>query len=206
MVFNGKRQFTTAEYQSQFALHIQDRTIFHSRHDDVIVEIEINDYTTKHVDVSYTYSRPARESDPLHKPDREIPGATDIPEEFYAELQTPKDLQPPFSIIFDKSKIRGDRVLHWLMRTTSGRPAKVIELAEQGVLLVGDAIHAMPILGGEGANNALNDGADLAHYMVSHGTGNLHKFTNARYEEWEKGVEESEKGLADMHSQAKASL
>ena len=206
VVFNGKRQFTTAEFQDRFAPNMHDRTIIHSRHDEIILEIAISDYTHKHVDVSYTYSRPARQNDPLHKPDRAIPGATDIPEDFYTELQTLKDLEPPFSIIFDESKIRRDRVLHWLMRTTLGRPAEVMDLAKQGVLLVGDAIHAMPILGGEGANNALKDGVDLAQHIARYGTGSLHEFTAARYDEWEKGVAESEKRLADMHSQAKASL
>lgn len=160
------------------------QTIVHSRHNDIILEISINDYTSEHVDVSYTYSRPARENDPLHKPDRPIPGATGIPEQFYKELEDLKDLQQPFDIIFNSARVRRDRLLHWLMRSTLGGPVEFDHLAKQGVLLIGDAIHAMPILGGEGANNAMKDGVDLAQHILRHGTGtgSLQAFTDVRYE------------------------
>ncbi|KAL8829306.1 MAG: hypothetical protein Q9170_006227 [Blastenia crenularia] len=206
VVFNGKRQFTRAEYQDQFASKMQNAAIVHSNHGDIILEISINDYTLEHVDVSYTYSRPARHNDPLHKPDRPIPRATDIPEDFYRELDTLNDLQQPFNIIFDSSKVRRDRVLHWLMRSTLGSLTEVRRLAKQSILLVGDAVHAMPILGGEGANNAMKDGVDLAQYIVDHGTESLQAFVDARYEAWKRGVEESEKRLTDMHAHARAFL
>ncbi|KAL8705509.1 MAG: hypothetical protein Q9201_001384 [Fulgogasparrea decipioides] len=206
VVFNGKRRMSNAEYYDLVAPAMEDRTILQSRHNDVVLEISINDFTPKQVDISYTYSRPAHEQDPLHKPDRPIPGATDIPEEFYTALQELKQLPQPFDMIFDPTKVRSDRVLHWLMRSTLGKPAEVEDLAGQGVLLVGDAVHAMPILGGEGANTAMKDGVDLAQHIVRHGTRSLQAFTNARYEAWKKGVEESEKRLADMHGPAKASL
>lgn len=206
VVFNGKRQFTKAEYQALFEPTLGTRTIVHERHDDIILEISINEYIPTHVEVSYTYSRPAREDDPLHRPDRAIPGATDIPEAFYNELEDLGDLQQPFSIVFEAAEVRKDRVLHWLMRSTLGSPAEVDHLAKQGVLLVGDAVHAMPILGGEGANNAMKDGVDLAQHIVNHGTGSLQEFADARHETWKKGVEESERRLGEMHGQAKASL
>lgn len=202
VVFNGKRQLTTAAFQDHFASEMQDRTTIHSRHGDIILEISINDFTPKMVDVSYTFSRPAHKDDPLHRPDRPIPGATVIPEELYVELQDLKDLREPFSTIFDSSKVRRDRVLHWLMRSTLASPAEVTELA----LLVGDAVHAMPILGGEGPNNAMKDGVDLAQHIVRNGTGTLQDFTKARYEAWKTGEEESEKRLAEMHGHAKACL
>ncbi|KAL9007646.1 MAG: hypothetical protein Q9180_009604, partial [Flavoplaca navasiana] len=182
------------------------QTVVHERHDDIVLEISINEYTPKHVDVSYTYSRPARENDPLHKPDRAIPGATDIPEEFYRELEDLKDLHQPFNTVFDAARVRRDRILHWLMRSTLGRAAEVDRLVKKGVLLVGDAVHAMPILGGEGANNAMKDGVDLARHIVENGTGSLQEFADSRYQSWKSGVEESEKILAEMHGQTKASL
>jgi len=206
VIFNGKRRISNAEFEDLVAPAMGSRTILQSRHNDVVLEISINDFTPKQVDISYTYSRPAHEDDPLHKPDRPIPGATDIPEEFYIELEELQQLTRPFDIIFDVSKVRRDRVLHWLMRSTLGKPDEVENLAQQGVLLVGDAVHAMPILGGEGANTAMKDGVDLAQHIVRHGTRSLQAFTNSKYQAWRNSVEESEKRLADMHVAAKASL
>ncbi|KAL8933383.1 MAG: hypothetical protein Q9216_006392 [Gyalolechia sp. 2 TL-2023] len=206
VVFNGKRQFTKAEYQDLFSPKLSNQVMVHSRHKDIILETSINDYTSEHVDISYTYSRPARKSDPLHRPDRPISGAADIPDEFYKELEDLKDLRPPFDIIFNSAEVRKDRVLHWLMRSSLGGPAEIDHLAKRGVLLVGDAVHAMPILGGEGANNAIKDGVDLAQHISNHGTGSLQDFANKKYETWRSGVVESEKRLAEMHGQTKASL
>jgi len=206
VVFNGKRRISNDEYQDLVAPAMGSRTILQSRRNDVVLEISINDCYPKHVDISYTYSRPAHENDPLHKPDRPTAWATDIPEEFYTELQELKQLKRPFDTIFDATKVRKDRVLHWLMRSTLGKPAEVENLAGQGVLLMGDAVHAMPILGGEGANTAMKDGVDLAQHIVRHGTQSLQTFVNSRCEAWRHGVEESEKRLADMHGAAKASL
>ena len=206
VVFNGKRRISNAEYQDLVAPALGNRTIFQSHHNGIVLEISISDFTPKHVDISYTYSRPAHENDPLHNPDRPISEATDITKEFYTELQELKQLTKPFDTIFDASQVRKDRVLHWLMRSTLGNSAEVENLAEQGVLLMGDAVHAMPILGGEGANAAIKDGVDLAQHIVRLGTRSLQAFTNSRYEAWRNSVEESEKRLADMHGAAKASL
>lgn len=206
VVFNGKRRMPTAEYEDLIAPAMRNRTILQSRNEDVVLEISVSDFTPDHVDISYTYSRPARENDPLHKPDRQNAGATDIPEGFYIELNELKQLTPPFDHIFDVSQVRKDRVLHWLMRSTLGSPADVENLAGQGVLLMGDAVHAMPILGGEGANTAIKDGVDLAEHIARHGTRSLQKFGKTRYEAWRNGVQESEKRLADMHGAAKALL
>ena len=206
VVFNGKTRVSIAEFKETVAPALEGRTIIHSRHDDKMLEISIKDFTSKRVDISYTYSRPAGENDSLHKPHRPISGATNIPEEFYIELKGLKQLAPPFDTIFDPRMARKGRVLHWLMRSTLGNPTEIRNLAEQGVLLLGDSIHAMPILGGEGANTAIKDGVDLAEYIVRHGVHNLQAFTDARYDAWKNGVEESERRLAEMHGRGKASV
>lgn len=206
VVFNGKRRVSIAEFNDTVAPVLEDRTIMHSRRGDIILEISINEFTPKQVDISYTYSRPARNNDPLHKPDRPIAGATSIPDEFYIELEELKQLDQPFDTIFNPRTVRKDRVLHWLMRTTLANPRETKGLADQGVLLVGDAVHAMPILGGEGANIAMKDGVDLAQYIARHGVDNLQAFTDTRYDAWKNEVEESEKRLVDMHGRRQASL
>ncbi|KAL8767511.1 MAG: hypothetical protein Q9209_006018 [Squamulea sp. 1 TL-2023] len=206
VVLNGKRRFAKAEFQDFLTSKLQNGTITQSLQDNILLEISINDYTTEFFDISYNYSRPAREKDPLHRPDRPTSGATDIPEAFYEELGLLTDLQQPFDEVFDPAKVRRDRVLHWLMRSALGNQAEVEHLANQGIVLIGDAIHAMPILGGEGANHALKDGVDLARHIVDHGTGSFQAFIDARYETWKRGVEESETRLANMHGHGNVSI
>lgn len=206
VVFNGKRRLTRKEYQELFEPKLGGQTIVQSRHEDTILEISVNDFTPEHVTISYNYSRPARTDDLLHKPDRTTTGATEIPEEFYGELSSLKHLQQPFQIVFDPEQVRRDRILHWLMRSTLGKSTDISHLAKQGVLLVGDAVHAMPILGGEGANHAIKDGVDLANHIIKHGTEHFQDFADAKYESWKKAVEDSEKRLEEMHGPTKASL
>ena len=206
VVYNGQRKMSLDSFQNIMAPQMHGLSIIQCRQEDVVFQIAVNQYTATYVDLSYTYSRPARQNDPLHRPDRAVPGATDIPEEFYAELQELKDLGQAYKEMFDANKVRQDRVLHWLMRSTLGAEQEIRKLADRGVLLVGDAIHAMPILGGEGGNNAMKDGVDLAEHIAAHGPQGIKSFSSARYDEWKKGVEESEQRLADMHSPARASL
>lgn len=206
VVYNGQRKMSPDSFQNIMAPQMRGLTIIQCRQEDVVFQIAVNQYTATYVDLSYTYSRPARQNDPLHRPDRAVPGATHIPEEFYAELQELRDLGQAYEEMFDASKVRKDRVLHWLMRSTLGAEQEIRELADRGVLLVGDAIHAVPILGGEGGNNAMKDGVDLAEHIAAHGPQGVKSFSSARYDGWKKGVEESEQRLVDMHSPAKASL
>lgn len=206
VVYNGKRRCTKAGYQGYFADSLQDQTVLRACRGDIILEMSINNYSDKQVEVSYTYSRPARDNDPLYRPNRQTSQANHIPEDFYDELENLEDLQQPFNIIFDPGEVRKDRVTHWLMRSSRSDRAQIKRLAKQGVLLLGDAVHAMPILGGQGANHAIKDGVDLARFLSRHGTDNLQDFTDAMYETWGRSVEQSTARLARMHNSARASL
>lgn len=206
VVFNGNRKMSLDGFQNTIAPQMQGLSIIQCRQEDVVLQVAVNQYTATYVGVGYTYSRPARQHDPLHRPDRPIPGATDIPEGFYAELQELKGLGQAYSEMFDVTKVRQDRILHWLMRSTIGTEQEIQDLTDRGVLLVGDAVHAMPILGGEGGNNAMKDGVDLAEHIAAHGPQGIKTFSSTHYDRWSKGVKESEQRLAEMHSPAKASL
>ena len=206
VAFNGTRRISPLSFHTTIAPQMHGASMVQRRRGDVVLQIAMSQYTATNVDLSYTYSRPARPHDPLHRPNRPIASATDIPEEFYAELQELQALGPAFTEIFDAVNVRNDRVLHWLMRRTLGTESTIKELADRGVLLIGDAIHAMPILGGEGGNHAMKDGVDLAERIAAHGAHGMREFSSVRYGDWESGVGESERRLAEMHFPAKVSL
>lgn len=201
VVFSGKRRISVTEYTKTIYDYMQNGVLTQAHKGDILLEISVNDISGPHVDLGYTYSRPAKEiNDPLHKPDRPIPGATDIPEEFYEELAALQNLEPPFQAIFDAEEVRHDRVLHWLMRTLMPDPDEAQRLAKHDVVLIGDAVHATPILGGEGANMAIRDGIDLAQYIATHGVGAFEVFSKSKFEVWKNSVENSKRMIENMHT------
>ena len=206
VVFNGRRRISISEYMEDLHRYMHDNVIIVTQKGDVRLGISLSNFADSHVDISYTYSRPARrsgpslDSDPLHSPNRPNADATNIPDEFYEELAMLQNLEPPFKAIFNPAKVREDRILHWLMRTVKPDLNEAKWLADRGVLLIGDAIHATPILGGEGANTAIRDGIELAEYIASKGVDKWAEFTESRYEMWAESVRDSERKLEEMHT------
>lgn len=200
VVFNGKRLISITEYMTTIHGYMQNHVLAQAHKGGILLEISVNDISGSHVDLSYTYSRPAKDNDdPLYKPDRPIPGATDIPEEFYEELAALQDLRLPFKVIFEAEAVRGDRVLHWLMRTLMPEPSEAQRLAKHNVILIGDAAHATPILGGDGANMAIRDGIDLAQHIATHGIDDFESFAKSKFPLWENAVDNSEITIKNMH-------
>ena len=206
VVFNGKRLFSRAEYQENVEPYMQGSALVQMRKDDIRLEISINEHTATTTNLSYTYSRPARDSqyDPLLNPGRSISGATTIPEDFYKELEQLEGyLIPPFTGLFNAEKSRKDRVLHWLMRSLMPNPEDAQRLENRGVILIGDAIHALPILGGEGANLAIKDGIALAEHIAMDGVvKGISSFSKSRHEIWKQAVIDSEERITKMHGLA----
>ena len=206
IAYRGTRRMKIADYEDVVAPTMQGMAIIQSRYLDILLEISINHISANYADLSYTYSRPVHQDDQLHKPDRSNSESTNVPEAFYLELDQLGGLRGAFKAIFNSSEVRRDRVLHWVMRTTLGTPEQVKSLADRGAMLIGDAVHAMPILGGEGANTAMKDGVDLADYIARNGTNSLHGFSKEKFQAWKDGVEASEHRISEMHNPAKAYL
>ena len=206
VVFNGKRRYSCTEYREKLAPYFQDSVLIQMRKGDVRLEISLDEHTASKVTISYTYSRPARDGeDSLHNPDRAISGAADVPREFFEELKELEGINQPFADIFDSEKVRNDRLLHWLMRSLMPHPTEARRLAGQGVILLGDAVHAMPILGGEGANAAITDGIKLAEYIAGRKSEDLESFLCSRFETWKTAVTSSERKLEEMHTASRPS-
>lgn len=194
VAYNGRRRrVERAVFDSVYAPSMKGSNVLETRLKDTVLNISLNELGGDSVDLSWTYSRPARPGgDPLHRPDRSNGEATSIPDDFYAEISALPGLGPPFEDAFDAGKMRRDRGLHWLLRTGLVNLPDLQALAQRGTFLIGDAVHAEPIIGGEGASAAMVDALGLADCIASSGVAGVSAWYEKQFSLWESGVKESE--------------
>jgi 2-polyprenyl-6-methoxyphenol hydroxylase-like FAD-dependent oxidoreductase len=205
--YSGKRRVDRALFNSIYLPAMQDSTVLELKKGDAVLNISINDIQENMVNVGWIYSRPAQGvTDPLYKPNRPVSGATNIPDEFFTEIQALQNLPQPFKEVFNVGKLRNERVLQWLMRSILVRHQELQQFAAKGVFFMGDSVHAEPILGGEGANNAITDGIELAKRISTSGTGDILSWYESRYPAWEDGIKRSRDVISHMHKAQVSSL
>lgn len=207
VAFNGKRRVKRALFDSIYAPAFKNSNVLEMKIDNLVLNISVNEQQADMVSVSWIFSRPAKGStDPLHKPNRPVSGATDIPDEFFDEVEALSGLSQPFREVFDAGKLRMERVLHWLMRTVLVKQPELHALAKKGIFFMGDSVHVEPILGGEGANNAITEGIELAKCISASGPSGILSWYESRYPVWERGIRNSENAIIAMHNSQKAAL
>ena len=209
VVYSGKRYLDSDTFSSIYADAFGNSNMLVAKPrkaGDQRLEISVNDYQADgRASISYIYSRAAiAEGDPLARPQRSKDDATQIPEAFFDELKQCIDSQKPpqpFPACFDIDAIRSDRLLHWLMRTCLVPKQDLLDLAEYGAVLIGDAAHAVPILGGEGANMAIMDAIRLSKALkAGQSSTNLKDFYENVWELWNAEVEKCKTTLSYTHA------
>jgi 2-polyprenyl-6-methoxyphenol hydroxylase-like FAD-dependent oxidoreductase len=205
VAFNGKRRVQRALFDEVYAPAMDGANVVEVKLNDATLHISIIEQKADQVGVSWIYSRPSKGStDPLYKPNRPVTGATDIPEEFFQEIDALKNLEQPFKEIFNAEKLQKERVLHWLMRAVLVPLPELLELSKKGVVLMGDSVHAEPILGGNGANEAIGDGIALAECIAN--GDSISSWYEKRYPKWKEDAEKSKKLIEEMHGEQKSTL
>ncbi|KAF2130295.1 FAD/NAD(P)-binding domain-containing protein [Dothidotthia symphoricarpi CBS 119687] len=212
VAFNGRRRVSRELFQERYAPALRGANVLESSLGGVKLQVHVTDNPppspsakpSASVGVSWIFSRASRGADDaLYAPHRPKAGATETPPAFFAEVQSLQEgLEQPFADIFDVAKLRRERILSWLMRTVRVPVGELRAWGEKGVLFVGDAVHAQPILGGGGANAAIADGLKMAEFIAGRkdGDGGWAGWYDARYAEWERGVEGSERRIGEMHA------
>jgi 2-polyprenyl-6-methoxyphenol hydroxylase-like FAD-dependent oxidoreductase len=211
-VYNGKRRIVDPETIERLLQYFKESTSIQTLHGNVRLDISINDVKDSQLDLSYTFSRPAKQggaADALHRPNRSKEAATETPKELFDELGSlQQNIGPPFNELLDRSQVRDDRLLHWLMRTMELEKRDIESLASQGIVLIGDAGHATPILGGDGAQTAILDAIALGEAISSEGMEGAAKFAQRQAQSgaWADTVENSKKQIAAMHGVEKTHI
>lgn len=213
VVYNGKRRVKRTKFDELYAPKFKNgnvidmrKKIVQQKEGGTLLQISINELKDDLVSISFTYSRPARFDDPLHDPERPTTGATEISRALWDEVAALKDLEQPFADVFDVETLKGERLLHWLMRTVTILPEELKELGDRNVLLAGDAAHAQPILGGDGANDAILDGIEMAEFFDETGitTDAINEFYDKVYPRWIDSIERSKKEIGRLHGDRSA--
>jgi len=201
VVFNGKRRIKRDHFDNLYRPKFKDGNVIETCKSDTLLQISINEVKDELVSVSYTYSRPARPGDILHKPERSTAGAAEISEALWDEVAALEDLLQPFLDVFNVETLKRERLLHWPMRIVPVLVDVLKGLGQKSVMLLGDAVHAQPILGGAGANAAILDGIELAEMLSEEGTTAkaIEAFYDKVYPRWTEGIESSEKEIRRMH-------
>jgi 2-polyprenyl-6-methoxyphenol hydroxylase-like FAD-dependent oxidoreductase len=202
VAYNGKRRVSRASFDTLYAKAFADSTVLEVRHDGGVLNVSVGSASAQDITLNWIFSRPARgTSDPLHKPNRSNSAAKDIPREFFAEVSAMTGLAQPFADIFDPEVLRNERILHWLMRSILVPKPELTSIAERGILLVGDSAHAEQIIGGGGANGAIEDAVDLAQWIAEKGTRDITSWYTRRYSSWQKGQDASHLCIAGIHGE-----
>jgi 2-polyprenyl-6-methoxyphenol hydroxylase-like FAD-dependent oxidoreductase len=209
VVFRGTRRLDQDTFRESYPPYFENGNVIEMKKGDILLQIWINSHQqdTGAVDISCVNSRPAQANDPLHCPGRGLGESVDIPSAFFTKVSQLSGLERPFEETFNGEAILDDRILHWLMRTVLVPLPELKRLSDKAVLLIGDSAHAMPILGGEGANVAIWDAVDLVRFITDEGAkGVVEEFYDGRFSEWEAEVRRSEERLGKMHARKRSTL
>ncbi|KAF2136058.1 uncharacterized protein K452DRAFT_313506 [Aplosporella prunicola CBS 121167] len=174
VVYHGEFQLSRAGYDRLIKPLSGASNILAGVGDGFNTPITVSNATPTHVDLDWSYSRPtAGDKDPLYQPNATAGAeATHLPPELLEELSS-RELASPWSLFLSPDALSTQRVFHWTSRCVSVTREDIARAAEQGVVFIGDAWHAMPIFGGEGGNHAIVDGVELAGAMARAAPGGL---------------------------------
>ncbi|KAI5359020.1 Putative FAD-binding domain, FAD/NAD(P)-binding domain superfamily [Septoria linicola] len=212
--YNGKRRISRADWDREFAPAFNGGAVVEQKINGTLLQISLNSINDEEASVNYVFSRAAKrsgEGDALFRPKREKTEAKDTPEELFTEVQAlSNQLSGPFATIFHSDAMKKDRLLNWLMRSLPINTSNLTKQAEEGIVLIGDAVHAEPILGpGLGANESIEDAIALAEVLDAGKEVKLNKLYDRRGQAWQTGIQEAERRIAEVHgvsSGGKASL
>ncbi|KAA8646855.1 hypothetical protein EYZ11_008636 [Aspergillus tanneri] len=172
VLYHGEFQLSRTDFDRLFRSRTGNSNVLAGVGDRFNAPFAVCNITKTHVDMDWSYSRPASgsaEDDPLYRPNLPADEAKQIPPELLEELAS-RNLAEPWSLFLNPDAIQSHRLFHWTVRCVFVAREEMQRAAAQGVVFVGDSWHAMPIFGGEGGNHALVDGVELAAAVTGAGS------------------------------------
>jgi len=201
IVFNSKRRLAPSDLKHGLEECFDHPDGILHRQGDVVLSIKADfwDAENNTAGISYTLSRPATSQD-RSLLERNVSDAETLASHFVEEVRAIGELPQPFSQAFDPASMGKDRLLHWLMRSSLLDGAVQEHFAKwRGIVLMGDAVHAQPIVGGSGANAAILDAVELAEHIRAANEVDAATYVDARAEAWKRDQRQAEQAIGDLH-------
>ena len=207
LAVNGSLSMSQTEFDATLGGSMRESQVMiglANRH-QAAVTISINDHSQDGVDISWTFSQKPKEGE-IYKTDRQsIDDARKIPQQFFDRLLSLGSLAEPFKTILSPDMAHQTAKYNWLMRYVHIPFSELLKSASNRTALIGDAAHAMPIVGGEGANHALLDGIELGEAIAACRSPRaaVEHFYQHQRDRLERGVDRSRNEFFGLHELTK---
>ncbi|ESZ98266.1 hypothetical protein SBOR_1362 [Sclerotinia borealis F-4128] len=217
VVFRGTSEVSKSLWNQKFRgwFHGNEAQI-QARFDNIVLQLIINNFSPDNGDVSLTciYSRPcwgdmAESLDTLWLPTRSVDEASSpsLIAKFLNEIELFRldhELPEPYDEIFNPENLKGNKIVHWLMRTKLTALPELINLwrsSDEKVIKLGDASYNMPIIGSTGAEFAIRDALDAAEEIEKDRGASFPRWFIDRQDMKESQVTACRRNLIEIHSE-----
>ncbi|KAA6424607.1 MAG: FAD binding domain-containing, partial [Trebouxia sp. A1-2] len=161
MAINGRVSLPRESFLAEVAKYMNGSQTMLGAADRTAVHLAVSNHTDSNVLLSWTFTWQPEASDHKVSRRKSVDDACKIPEDFFDRLSELGPLAEPFRSILTPDAARRSAKYNWLIRSVQIPCSELLDSVDSGIVLVGDAAHAMPIVAGDGGNHALLDGMQL---------------------------------------------
>ena len=203
MAINGRVSLARSHFLAEVGKYLNGSQTMLGAADRTAVHLAVSNHTDSNVLLSWTFTWQPEAGDHDISSRKSINDACKIPENFFDRLCELGPLAEPFRSILTPDAARRSAKYNWLIRSVQIPCSELQDSVDSGIVLIGDAAHAMPIVAGEGGNHALLDGMQLGEILALSNTKAVEEkvrtFYDSQFRRWEDGHVSSQHHFSDLH-------
>lgn len=203
MAINGRVSLARSQFLAEVAKHMHGSQTMLGAADRTAVHLAVSNHTDSNVLLSWTFTWQPEAGGHDVSSRESVDDACKIPEDFFDRLSGLGPLAEPFRSILTPDAARRSAKYNWLIRSVQIPCSELLDSADSGIVLIGDAAHAMAIVAGEGGNHALLDGMQLGEILALSTTQSVGQkvrtFYDSQLRRWEDGRVSSQHRFSELH-------
>jgi len=203
MAINGRVSLARSHFLAEVAEYMNGSQTMLGAADRTALHLAVSNHTDSNVLLSWTFTWQPEAGGHDVSSRKSVDDACNIPEGFFKRLSELGPLVEPFRSILSPDAARRSAKYNWLIRSVQIPCSELQDSVDSGIVLIGDAAHAMPIVAGEGGNHALLDGMQLGEILARSNTETIEQkvrtFYDSQCRRWEDGNVTSQHRFSDLH-------